>query len=163
MAAGYATAALAGYEIVSGFQQAELMRDNAKLTRQVNEMNAQYAEIDANNAELDGIEQENRYQTVIDQTIGNQRVAYAAQDVDINFGTALAVQAESKLTGMLNQMDIRNQAHNKAVGYKTQARQMRLQGYLDSVQSEVRASATQNAAIMGAAKTGLSGYAKKGE
>ncbi|MFM6930406.1 MAG: hypothetical protein ACKOX6_18225 [Bdellovibrio sp.] len=160
MAAGYAYAGLAAYQIVSGFQQAELVRENAKLSREIGEMNAEAAELDAYNAEKDGMTQENRYQSVIDQTIGAQNVIFAANDVDANFGTAAELQAESKLTGALNQMDIRARAQAEALGYKNQAKNIRLQSYMNSLQSDVQATSIQNASIINAASTGLSGYEK---
>ena len=161
MAIGYAYAGMAAFQIVSGLQGAESIRANAELQKEIAELNAQYAEIDAWEAKLNGEEQVARYDNVIKQTISSQRVALAAQDVDVDFGTAKELQQESKLNGMLNQMDIREQAHAQVLGYKTQARQYRLQGAMGQMQAGYDASATQNAAIIGAATTGLAGYARK--
>lgn len=162
MAAGYAYAGMAGYQIISGLQQAEMVRENGKLTKEIAEMNAQAAELDAYHAELDGMTLEARYQSVIDQTLGAQSVAYAANDVDANFGTAAAIRAESRLTGQLNKMDIKAQAQATALGYKNQARNIRLQAHMGGLQTQTQAASVQNASLINAANTGLSGYVKTG-
>lgn len=156
----WVTVGVAAYQIVSGFQQAEMVRENAKISREVAAMNADSAAIDARNAELDGMTQEARYQTVIDQTIGEQKVAFAAQGVDSNFGTASAIQAETKLTGELNKMDVRDRAHAEALGYKNQAGNIRLQSRMGGLQADTQASSIQNASILNAVGTGASGYTR---
>ena len=153
-----AYAALAGYQLITSALDAEYMAENAKFQREIAELNAQYAEIDAYEAEQEGMSRENRYQSVIDQTIGAQKVAYASQNVDFTSGTAQAVIAESKLNGFLNQMDIRNQAHQRALGYKTEARSLRLRGFMAEQEGIFKAEATRRSGIIDAAKIGLSGY-----
>jgi hypothetical protein len=160
--AGQAEAALAAYEIISGFQQAEIIRGQAEITKYVNEMNAQYAELDAYEAEKTGLTEEARYQTNIDKTISAQKVGLAAQDIDINFGTTKEIQTESKLVGFLNQVDIRNQAHAKALGYKAQARNLRLAGFTAASEGAGAASAAQNAALMRGGQTGISAWERYG-
>lgn len=160
MSVGYAYAALAAYQLVSGAQQAETIREQGRLNKEIADVNAEYAELDAYNAEQSGYTQEARYQHVIDSTLSHQRVAQASQNVDVSFGTAKELQAETKLNGFLNQLDIKNQAHQQALGYKMQARNIRLAGVTGKAQAEYNAGATQNAAIIGAAGTALSGYAK---
>lgn len=161
---GPAVIALAGYQIISGIQQGETVRAQAQLNQQIDEMNAQYAELDAYRAEQSGLSQAARYENVINAISAKQKVAFASQDVDINFGTAKAVREESKLNGFLNQLDIKNHAHQVALGYKNQAAGLRLQGVMGIAQANYNASAMQNAAILGGAKTivgNLSGYAEK--
>lgn len=158
----WGAAAMAGYQIISSMQQAEMLRQNAEISKEINEMNAQYAEMDAWNAEKDGMAQEARYQTTIDQNAGAQKVALAAQDVDINFGTAKELQNESKLAGFLNQLDIRNQAHAQALGFKNQARNLRLTGQAESASANLQANAVQNAGVMRGLETGINAYEKYG-
>lgn len=156
---GYA--ALAGFQLISSFQQGETIRDSAAISREVSELNAMYAEIDSYEAEQQGLTEEARYQSVIDSTISAQRLAFAVQDVDVNTGMAKELQNESRLVGMLNKMDIKNQAHARALGFKNQARQYRLQGAMGQAQASGEASAVQSAGIMGALSTGLSGYGSR--
>ena len=154
----YEYAALAGLQLWQGIQQAETIRANAQITRQVNEMNAQYAELDAYKANQAGLSAEARYQTSIDKTLGNQKVAFAANNVDINFGSAKEVQAESRVNGFLNQLDIRNRAANVAVGYRNQAIDFRMNAQNAVRQGEVNANAAMTSSALNAGATGLSGY-----
>lgn len=160
MSAGAATGALAGYQVISGFQQAEMVREGAKLNRELADMNADAALIDAYHAEVDGLTMEARYGQVIEQTLDTQTAIFAHKGVNANFGTAAAIQAESKLNGKLNQMDIRNQAHSKALGYENQASNIRLQARLNSLASNTQAAAIQGAALINGGATALSGYSK---
>lgn len=152
--------ALAAFQIFSGAQQAESIRKNAELSQQVNDMNAKYAELDAYNAEISGYSNVARYENVIDSTVSQQKSALAANDTDVNFGTASQIQAETKLNGFLNKLDIKNQAHAQALGYMNQARNYRLAGEAAVAQGELNANATQNAALINAGGTVLSGYAR---
>ena len=152
-----AVGGVAGMQILSANQQANAIRENAKLTKQVMDMNAEYAELDAYNAELQGLAEEARYSTVIDQTLGAQEVAFAANDVDVTFGTAKEIVEETKITGMLNAMDIKNVAQARAMGFKREARDMRINGALGINQASTNASATQAAGVIGAATT-VTGY-----
>lgn len=162
MAAGFAYAGLAAYEIISGFQQAEMVRANAELSQEINTFNADLAQIDAYEAEKAGYSQVARYEGVVEQTVGSQRVALAAQGVDVSFGTAAEIQEDTKVRGFLNQQDIMAEANARALGFKNEARSRRLQGYLSAVGAEVSASATRNAGIIGAAQTGIQYGSKSG-
>ena len=149
-----ATVGMAAFQVVSGLQQAETIRKNGELQQRINEMNADWAEIDAYKAEVAGMGQSAAYQKQIDAAVSNQKVAYASQDVDVNFGTAAEVQSESRLTGFLNQLDIKNQAHERSLGYKREARNIRPGSSMSALETSARVGATKNAAYVGAA----SGY-----
>lgn len=153
-----AYAGLAAYQVASGLQQAQIVRRNAELNKQVNDLNAEYAEIDAHNAELEGYSEQARYQSVIDATLGSQRVAFAAQEVDVSFGTAKEIQEETKLTGFLNLLDIKKQAQAKARGYMIQARNFRLASYTQSAQAALEAGAIQSSSFLRAGESGLKSY-----
>lgn len=154
-------AALAAFQVASGFQQAQMIRENADLQNRVNDFNAAFAELDAYQAERQGFTDVSRYQTVVDKTLSDQRSAYAAQGVDVNYGTAAEVQAETRLTGILNMFDLQRQAREKAMGFKTEAINIRLQGGMRRLQSDLDASGVQRQAVIGAVSTGISGYTRK--
>ena len=162
MSTGAAAAGLMTFQLVQGMHQAETMRANAELTREIAQMNAEYAEIDAHRVALSGFSQEARYQSVIDSTLSAQKVAFAAQNIDVSFGTAAEIQQESKLIGELNKIDIVNQAHEKALGVKNQARQIRLQGRMSGLEAGANIQAVQTAAITSTAQTGLGYLGRKG-
>jgi len=155
-------AASAGLQVVNGLHQAEIIRENASLSRYVNELNASYAELDAYNAEIAGIGEEARYETAVQQTFAQQNVAFAVQNIDSNFGTAADLKAESKINAMLNKQDIRNQAYETSKGYKSQARNIRMQSAIDSSAANAQAQAVIGSSVIKGAETVLSsGYVKK--
>ncbi len=146
--------ALAALQAASAIKQADEIRSSADLTRSLNEVNAKYAEMDANEAEVFGDTQAARYQSTIDSTLGAQKTAYASQNVDIGFGTAADVQKETSLTGALNIIDIKNQAHMKALGLRKEARNIRQSSSMSRSQSEINANATLTSGILNASATG---------
>lgn len=156
----WALAALMAYQVVSGFHQAELIREQARLKKQVDDMNAEDAEIDAHNAEVYGFTESARYQSVVDQTVGSQRGIYAAQNVDVNYGTAAQKQEETKLTGYFNMLEMQRRAKERALGYKKEARNIRLGSGFSRLQSNMDANASINYGITSAMSTGVSGYAR---
>lgn len=157
----WAALAVAAAQVISSYQQADSIRESAKLQRKIDELNAEFIDIDAYEAEKAGFSESARYQNVIDSTVSDQRVAYASQNVDVSFGTAAQVQAETKLTGELNILDIQKNAYNKALGLKQQANNVRLGSKFSSIQSDLQANSVQTAGLLNAGATYASGYGKK--
>lgn len=149
-----------GFQLWAGFQQADMINQNALLTERVNESNAKAAEIDAWEAEKLGYSEVARYATVVDGTIGSQKTAFASEDVDVSFGTALDVQTDTKIVGMLNAIDIQKAAHNKALGFKREASNIRLGSTMQRAQSDIDAFGARIRGIAGAASAGISGFPK---
>ncbi len=147
--------ALGAFQIISGFQQAELIRQQGQLKERIAEINAEFAEIDAFEAERLGFTQAIRFQSLIDSTISDTQLAFAAADVDVNFGTAKEIIADTKVVGILNTLDIQKQARERAAGFKAQARQFRLAG---AINAQTEAAGTQFRAITRGLTTALSGY-----
>lgn len=157
-----AYAALAGFQVISAFQQAETMRGQAALNRKIATLNSDQALLDAFNAEKDGYTMEARYQQTIDKVLSDQQVRYAVANVDTGYGSASDVVGDTKRTAFLNKIDIRNQAHQKAMGYKNQSAKILLQGEMNQQASNIQAGSVQNAGLINAASTMLSGYEKLG-
>lgn len=151
-------AALAGLQLAGGYFASQNIRESAKLNQDIANMNAQFAELDAYDAKLEGVTDQARYQSVIDQTLGEQQLAQTSQDVDISFGTTGAVQKETKFTAQMNLMEIQKQAEEKALGYKKQARDYKSGGVLQRADAEAKASSVMFNSVASAAQTGLSGY-----
>lgn len=153
---GYAYAGLAGLQIAGSYFAAQNVLATAETNRRVSDINAEFAELDAYDAEIAGFSEAARYQSIIDQTLSEQQAQMAAADIDTNFGTAAAVQEETKLIGELNKMEIINQAERQALGYKQQSRQFRLGGYLSMLDAQQQASNIKFQGLTGAASTGIS-------
>lgn len=157
----YVFAAVAGSQLMLAGQQAEMIEQNGRIKAKVDEMNAQFAEADAYDAEQMGFTEAARYQTVVDSTISDQRAGYAAQDVDVNYGTAKELQEESRFIGMLNAVDIKRQARNKALGFKREASAARLGASFTRSQASMDAQGARTAGLINAATTGVSKYNRK--
>ncbi len=149
----FVMAGMAALKLAGGYFAAQNMRETAKLNRDIQNMNAEFAELDAFDAELDGVSQQAKYQSVVDQTLADQQLAFAVNDVDASFGTAAAVVEESKFIAEMNLMEIEKQAQEQAAGFKTQARQFRMGGALDFSKDNQRASDVQFNSMMSAAST----------
>lgn len=154
----WAYAALAGLQLASGFQQADIIRQNGQLKASVDNLNARFADLDALKAQQDGQSAAARYANVVDSTVSAQRAAYAGAGQDVNFGTASQTQADAKVTGLMNTLEIQRQAREKAMGYQTQALNIRLGGTMSTLQSNMDAASAESRGIMSAITTGISGY-----
>src|SRR5438445_632081 len=117
----YAYLALAGLQLVGGYQQADIIRQNATLQSNIADMNAKYAQVDAYNAIESGYGNANKYAGQVDTAISSEREAYASADVDIKYGTAKDVESDNRIAGLENVLQIQRQAQNAAAGYEAQA------------------------------------------
>jgi len=154
--------AMAGLQLLSGVQQANNIQRQAELQKKLDQFNIEQAEIDSFNAEADGYTQMARYENVINAIESTQRNTYYAADVDPNFGTAADLQTDTKLTGQLNLLDIQSQAHQRALGYKKQANNMRGQSGMNQIGADLQSSTARNTAILGAANTMITGIERNG-
>ncbi len=153
---------MAGLQLYQGYTQAVQMETQGQITKRLADMNAAFLEIDAYETEKFGHVQAAQHQSTVDQTIGSQRTAMAAADVDVSFGTAADIQTESRITGLLNIIDIKNAARQKARGIRNEASNVRLGGQMAALQANMDAGSTRLAAGINAAGTGLkaTGYGK---
>lgn len=151
---------LAALQLAGGYFASQNIRETAKLNQEIADMNAEFAELDAYDAKVEGLTEQARYQSIIDKTLGEQQLIQTAQDVDVNYGTAATVQAETKFTAEMNLMEIEKQAQEKALGYKRQARDYRMGGVLQRADAESKAGQVMLSSALGAAQTGLTGYGR---
>lgn len=154
------TAIWAGAQLWAGAQEAENIRAMGRLKEKIADFNADLAEQDAFNAEASGATEMARYQTTIDQVVGAQRVAMASQGTDINFGTAKELQAETRLTGLMNQFDMQRRGHERAKGYKREASNIRFGAQMGRNQTEAEAGLAVSEGALNAANSMVSGYGK---
>ena len=154
----YAEAGLAGLQLAGGYFASQNIKESARLNQDIANMNAEFADLDAYDAIAEGYSQQARYQSVIDKTLAEQQLALTAADVDVNYGTASATKQETRFTAELNLMEIQKQAQEKALGYKSQARDYRTSGVLQKAEASAKASSVLFNSVAGAAQTGISGY-----
>jgi hypothetical protein len=155
-------AALAGIQLAGGYFAAQNMRESARLNQEIADMNAEFAELDAFDAQAEGQSEQARYDSVIKQTMGEQQTILAAQGVDASYGTNAALAEENKFIGEMNLLEIKKHAEEKALGYKTQAREFRTQGAMQRADADSKAATVKFNSMMSAAQTGLTGYKAAG-
>jgi hypothetical protein len=157
-AQAYLYGGMAALELIGGYFASQNIKETARINREIAEMNAEFAELDAYDAELEGYTVQARYQSVIDNTLSEQQLAMTAQGVDVNYGSAAVLQEETRFIGELNKMEIEKRAQEQALGIKRQARDTRFSANLQFGQEQARAAQAMFGSVMGAAKSGATGY-----
>lgn len=111
--------------VAGGVQQANAQQQQAEYAAAVSENNAKTAEMQALDAHRRGAEAEERQRMLTRQRIGAQRVALAANSVDVGTGTAVDLVAETAAFGEADALTIRANAAREAWGFNEQARNYR--------------------------------------
>lgn len=159
---GYAYAALAGLQLAGGYFASQNIKATAELNKDIADMNAEFAELDAYDALTQGETNKAMYQKQIDDTLADQSTIMHAQDIDVNYGSAASVAAETKFTGQLNLMQIQKEAQMTALGYKRQARDITLSSEMQYASDRGRAGQAMFSGLVNASQTGLTGYSRSG-
>lgn len=139
----------------SGIMNAQKMRSAAELQEKLNEVNAKYAELDAYKAEVYGETLVAASEKNTTNVIADQRTGFAAANVDVNYGSAKAIQDETELTGFLNSLEIQNQARQQAAGFRREARNIRTGASVQRQQADLNADAMATSSVINS----VSGYA----
>lgn len=150
----------AGIQFATALQGADLIRTQATIQRDVNELNAKYREIDAWQAEADGFSEVARYSAQLAQIEGQRAAIYAAKNIDTTVGTLGALNEESRLTGFLNTLDMTNQARLLGQNIRREARGIRMNGQANYAQGMIQASGVVAQGAANAISTAASGYGK---
>lgn len=107
--------------IGNAYAQSQAIKARAAYQGVIAKINAEMATMNAEDAIRRGEITARDYQKEVDGMIGAQKVAYAAQNVDVNFGSAADIQAETRMFGALDVLTIKNNAWREAWGYKVEA------------------------------------------
>lgn len=102
----------------------------AEKSGELADFNAQVAALQAEDAVTRGQEEEQRYRAKVRQTIGAQRVGFAASNIDVGYGSAVDVQVDAAMLGELDALTIRGNAAREAWGFKMQAEDYHRRGQL---------------------------------
>ena len=116
-----ATAAIAGVTMIGAYLEGESAKEQASYKKRIAEANANFAEAQAKRVLEIGEQESQEYGQKIRRTVGSQRAALAAQGVDVNFGTADELQAETFEIGFRDQERIKNNAFLEAYGLRVRA------------------------------------------
>ncbi len=93
----------------------------AEANAELDDFNAKVAELQAADAEQRGEIEATRFQQQVRGLIGQQRAGFAASNVDVGFGSAVDVQADSAYLGAIDEGTIRSNAAREAWGLRVEA------------------------------------------
>ena len=140
----------------------EAQRRAADSQAELHDYNAAIAELQAEDAIERGEEAANQFRQRVRVMIGSQRAGLAAQGVDVNYGSAVDVQADAEFLGELDALTLRTNAAREAWGYKVQAEDSRRRGEItrrEGVMLEAAGKQAQTSARIGAVGTIIGGGA----
>jgi hypothetical protein len=123
------------------------------------EYNAAVAEIQAKDAQTRGKIEADRFRARTRVFIGEQRAGIAATNVDVGFGSAVDVQADTAFLGELDALTIRTNAAREAWGFRVEATDLRKRAQIARLEGDAAAEAggiRRSASRWGAAGTILS-------
>lgn len=158
---GYATIAMAGLQALGSIMQGNASAGAANFNAKVADQNAQLATQKAAWAGAEGEQKVGIAGLQAKQTQGNIKVAQATNNVDVNSGSALAVQQSQRQAAQLNLANIRSNAAREAFGYETQAVGYRNQASLDRASAKNARMAGYVGAVTNVAK-GAAAYSMYG-
>lgn len=105
--------------------------DVSESQAQVADFNSHVADLQAQDAVARGTEQENKFRMQIRGAIGGQRAGFAGGNIDVGFGSAVDVQADTAFIGELDALTIRTNAAREAWGYQVQSFDYKKQAEID--------------------------------
>jgi hypothetical protein len=154
----YARAAQATFAIeqifgmYAAWKDYELTRWYGEYQQDVYKLNAKYAEIQARDAIRRGGQMAKRRAEEVGQVVGEQRVAGAAQGLAVGSGTIAEIQEEAITVGMMDALEIENNAYREAMGYKVQAAQNLVTGAARRLEARQEAETTLTTRVIGTAR-----------
>lgn len=141
---------------VGQVQQGKAAAQAARFNSKVADMNAEIAERQARDALERGKLEEQKKRTQVQQVLGRQKAAMAANGVDVGFGSPLDTLVDTATLGEVDALTIRSNAAREAYDYRVRGANGRAQAGLD----RMNADASETAGYLGAAGTLLTGGAK---
>lgn len=121
-----------------------------QMNRDLMRYNAQVAEYQSEDALVRGEIKEQRFRRDAAKFIGSQKVALAAQGIEIDDDSALDVMANTAYLAEVDALTIRNNAKREAWGYKVQAEDYRFRGEIEAFEGTYGAIGTLgNVALLG--------------
>ena len=152
------TIATGAYSAYQQNQAGRAARRQGEYQGDIFDLNAADAERQAEDATARGREAESRHRVGVKQLIGSQRAGLAASGVDIGTGSARDVQEEAAYLGELDALTIRNNAKREALGYRTQAANLRAEGMMARRAGRNQQKAANQAAVGTLLTTGVQAY-----
>lgn len=132
----YFAAAQGIMSLGSAWSQGRVAEAQYNYQAQQIEANIRLSEIQADDAIRRGKVEASKMDQMTKKVIGSQRANFAGQNVDVNQGSAMDIQAETAAQGAENSLAIENNAWREAWGYRVQA----VSGQAQAVQTRAAAN-----------------------
>jgi len=142
-------------------QQSKAIKAQAKYQKQMADQNAKMAETQAQDALARGDRSAQDVKKQGQRVIGAQRVALAAQGINLDSGTALELQQDTAAQAARDAVTVRNNAWREAWGYKVEAINQTAQGAFIQATAKSQSAftlMTGGAQAIGYGAQGLQGY-----
>jgi len=127
----FLTVAAIGAQALGSIAQGKQQAASAKYNAAIQENNATIARQNATFAGQEGAANAAIEQQKTRATVGAIKTAQAANNIDVNTGSAVDVRSSASELGELNAINIRSNAARSAYGYQTQASSDEAQAQLD--------------------------------
>jgi hypothetical protein len=158
-----------GLTAAGTYKNYQAQRQAARDTKALAAMDAELTELEAKSIEAQstdalerGRQAESRHRFDLSRLKGAQRAALAAQGIDIESGSAGALQVETAILGEVDAQTLRNNAWRESMGFVRQAELVRRGGKMNQAnyRNQVRNYRNQSASTLltGAAQLGAQGY-----
>lgn len=152
--------AQAGLTMVGAYSQSQSELAEGAYRKSVAEQNERLALMQADDAIRRGDRAAIEHKKQVNQVIGSQRANLAAQGIEIDSGSAAAIQEETAAIGAQDVMQIKNNAWREAWGFKVQAQNAGSEGRWASLNAGNRARTTLLTGGLQAASFGAQAYGK---
>jgi hypothetical protein len=150
MALGIGASLIGG---IGQIEQGKATANAAKYNAQVAEMNATLADRQAKDAIARGQQEEQQKRMQTAQLMGKQRVAAAANNLDLSFGSPLDTIVDAAKMGEIDALNIRTNAYRESYGHTVDAVNTRAGATLE----KYKAKNAETAGYLGAFGTILGG------
>lgn len=147
-----ATASMMGLSAASAYQQAGAISAQNEFSKAMTEINIRRANIQKQDALDRGANAADKYRTNVKKLVGSQKVALAAQGIDISSGSAAEIMSQTEELGNADAQTIEMNAFREAMGYGMQATDYRANQIMDNAASQTRRTTTLLGGALGAAK-----------
>lgn len=144
--------------ISNAYSQSQAIKAQAAYQKSVAEINSKLADMNAEDALQRGEVEARNYKKQVDQMIGQQRVAFASGNVDVNFGSAKDVQDQTRVQAQRDILTIKSNAFREAWGYKTESINQTAAGQFQQLSGQSQATSTLLTGGMNALSYGLKAY-----
>jgi len=126
MVAGAALRAKAAHDEGKAAERAgQAQQTVAESAAALTDYNAQVADLKAKDALERGAEEESRFRASVRDMVGKQRTGFAGANIDVGFGSAADVQADTAYLGELDARTIRVNAMREAWGFQVEGVDLR--------------------------------------